>query len=77
MSFNPTDQEKINFANQIEEIVWDLDVPYMEAILIFCEKNDLEETVAANLLSPPLKSKIEEEAQTLNLIRGKANRLPC
>lgn len=59
-----------NFAMQIEEIVWDKDVTYMEAILLWCSDRGLEPEVAASLVrkSAPLKGKIQLEAESANLL---------
>jgi hypothetical protein len=66
-----------NFSQQIESLVWDLDVSYMEAVLHWCEKRGLEPEVGAELVkrSKPLLSKIQLEAEDLRFLK-KTARLP-
>lgn len=67
------------FAYQIEEMVWDRDIPYTDAVLIWCERRGLEPEIAAGLVkkSAPLKAKIELEAEEARLIRSdRGNTLP-
>ena len=47
------------FAMTIEAIVKEKKIPYMDAILKFCEENDINKS---------LKEKIQLEAEKLNLI---------
>lgn len=56
------------FSLAIEEIVWDKDVSYMEAVLLFCEETGFEVEVAAKLISGALKSKIKLEAEELHFL---------
>lgn len=67
-----------SFAYQIEELVWERDVSYMDAILIWCEKRGVEPEVVATLVrkSAPLKAKLQVEAETLNLLPRSGNTLP-
>lgn len=71
----PTKEEIISFSDIIEELTWTHDITHMEAILWHCDKTGLEVEVAATLISKPLKAKIEEGAQKLNLI-PKVAKLP-
>jgi hypothetical protein len=69
-----------NFALQIEEMVWQADCSYVEAICIWCEERGLEPEMVASLVkkSAPLKAKIQVEAEALNLIvreHGNSNTL--
>ena len=65
------------FAVIIEGIVAKGGITYMDAILDYCEKNQMEPDAIAPLISKPLKEKIEAEASGLNLIRvKKGNKLP-
>lgn len=52
-------------------------VPYIDAIVEYCEKNELEIEVAGEIIrrSPILKAKIYEEAEELNLVERQV-RLP-
>lgn len=65
------------FAADIEELVWDKDISYIEAIIHYCETNDLEIETVSELVSKNevLKSHVEQEAEDLNFLEKKA-RLP-
>lgn len=72
----PTKEEMLKFTRAIEELVAGTDYNYIEAICEYCKETGLEMEVAATLITPNLKSKIHEQAQSLNLIKEKGNRLP-
>ena len=59
----------------IETMVRDQNVSYMDAIVYWCEKNEMEVETAAKLISPLIKEKMLVEAQDLNIIK-KSARLP-
>jgi hypothetical protein len=63
-----TKEEIVEFSLKIEEIVWDKDVSYMDAIILYCEETGFEVELAAKLISNVLKSKIKIEAQELNFL---------
>lgn len=71
----PTKDEMLKFAKSIEEIVATTDYNHIEAIAEYCKKTGLEIEVAATLVNSNLKSKIESDAQDLNLL-PKSARLP-
>ena len=56
------------FAFKIEEIVSKGGITYMDAILDYCEKNQMEPDAVAPLISKPLKEKIEADARELNFL---------
>jgi hypothetical protein len=56
------------FAMKIEEIVSKGGITYMDAILDYCEKNQMEPDAVAPLISKPLKEKIEADARELNFL---------
>ena len=56
------------FAMKIEEIVKSGGVTYMEAILDYCVKNNMEPDAVAPLISKPLKEKLEADARELNFL---------
>ena len=56
------------FAIKIEEIVSKGGISYMDAILDYCEKNQMEPDAIAPLISKPLKEKIEADARELNFL---------
>ena len=62
--------EDINhFSLAIEEMVYMKDIPYIDAICMFCEENNLEVETAAKLISGVLKSKIRMEAEELHYLK--------
>ena len=66
---------KAEFSIIIEELVHDKRLSYMEAIVYYCDNNELEVETAAKLINPVIKSKIEVEAQDLNFL-PKTSKLP-
>ena len=71
----PTKEEQRKFSEIIERIVKEKRVDYMDAVIMHCEEIGFEVELAATLLTPPIKAKISEEAQALNLMK-KVNKLP-
>lgn len=71
----PTKDEMILFAKNIEKIVNEKDLNYIDAITYFCEINSLEIESITNLINPSLKAKIAFDASQLNLL-PKSNTLP-
>lgn len=63
------------FSGMIEGIVKDKRISYMDAVVWYCEEEDMEIEVAAKLLNAVIKSKLEVEAQNLNFL-PKTSRLP-
>jgi len=65
------------FASDIEELVWQKDIPYMDAVVLFCETHNIEVETAASLIkmNAQLKLKIQSEAEVLNFL-PKVARLP-
>jgi hypothetical protein len=66
-----------NFFEEVERIRLKDKADYMEAILGFCERNDIEIEVAANYINTNvlMKAKIQEEAEQLHYLE-KTARLP-
>ena len=56
------------FAIIIEGIVSKGGVSYMDAILDYCDKNQMEPDTIAPLISKPLKEKLEADARELNFL---------
>jgi hypothetical protein len=71
----PTKEEMLKFAKAIEKIVSDTDYNHMEAIVEYCKQTGMEIELAASLVNTNLKSKIESDAQDLNML-PKSQRLP-
>lgn len=63
----PDDIQK--FSLEIEEIVYMKDIPYIDAIVLYCEKHGFEVETAAKLISGVLKSKVQLEAEDLHFIK--------
>ena len=59
---------KAKFTKLIETTVGDLNIPYMEAILHVCNKNDIEPEDVKKFISPIIKGKVEAEAMQLNYL---------
>lgn len=71
----PTKEEMLKFAKAIEKIVSETDYNHMEAIVEYCKDTGMEIELAATLVNSNLKSKLEADAQDLNLL-PKSARLP-
>jgi len=65
------------FALEIEKIVKDKKIPYLDAVMYYVECNNVEIETAASYIksSQTLKAKITIEAEDLNMVKGSA-RLP-
>ena len=65
------------FSKIIEEVVIEKRIPYMDAIVWYCERNEMEVEVAAKLLNGIIKAKIAAEAIDLNFLSTpKGSKLP-
>jgi|TARA_B100000214_G_C23888598_1_gene590723 hypothetical protein len=59
------------FSMLIEDLVKKhKDMSYMDAIVHYCEQNNIEIESAAKMLTKQLKEKIQYQAQNLRLIKG-------
>jgi len=64
------------FSLQIEKIVQEKKgISYMDAILKYCDENDIDPSTVAPMLTKALKDKITIEAQNLNYL-PKTGQLP-
>lgn len=65
------------FLREIERIRLRDNIQYMDAVLYFCEKNNLEVESVADIIcdNPVLHARIQEEAEEMNYIE-KTTRLP-
>ena len=63
-----TKEEVSSFSLAIEELVWEQDISYMEAVILHCERTGFEIEIAAKMISGVLKSKIKIEAEDLNFL---------
>lgn len=57
------------FAQEIERIVQDDKSTYIDSIIYFCEKNNIDIESVSKLISKPLKDKIKNEAMELNFLK--------
>ena len=56
------------FAMEIEKIVSEEELNYIDAICHYCEKNGLEIESVTKLVSKPLKEKLKWDAMELNFM---------
>lgn len=64
------------FSQHIEKLAT-VTGSYIDAIVDYCAKKDIEVESVKKLLSPSLKEKIKAEAENLNMIKGnKTCKLP-
>ena len=71
-----TMEEMMEFAMNIEKIVKNTDYTYIEAILEYCKQTGLEIEIAATMINPALKAKIQNDAMERNMLKEKITRLP-
>ena len=64
---------KSKFTKLIESTVADMKLPYMDAILHVCDKNDIEPEDVKKFISPIIKNKLEAEAMDLNFLPKKTS----
>ena len=64
---NADDIQKFSMA--IEELVYMKDIPYIDAVIMYCEETGFELETAAKLISGVLKSKIKLEAENLHYLK--------
>ena len=57
------------FAMEIEKIVANDELNYIDAILHYCEKNSLEVESVTKLISKPLKERLKWDATRLNFMK--------
>ena len=65
-----------SFSIKIEEISNELKISYMDAIVWYCEKNEIEVETAAKLINSKIKDTIAYEGSKLNMMKEKINSLP-
>lgn len=66
-----------DFPLQIEEIVRTKRIGYIEAVEVWCDENEKDIVVGAEMVkkSPIIREKIKAEAESLNLL-PKSSKLP-
>lgn len=67
-----------DFIKEIEDIVRTKNVEYFDAVIIYCEINNIEVETAASLVksNSTLKAKIQYEAENLKMVKRTGARLP-
>lgn len=68
---------KNNFVEEVEKLCLEKNIEYIDAVVIWCEKNNLEVETAAYWIRKDItmKSKIQAEAENLNVLK-KGAQLP-
>jgi len=61
------------FSLKIEEIVKQKRCSYMDAVVLFCDENEIDTSTIKPLISKSLKEKIKIEAIDLKLIKEKSS----
>ena len=66
-----------DFVKEIDKLVISKNITFFDAVILFCETNNMEVESAASLIkqSTVLKAKIQVEAENLNMVKRSA-RLP-
>jgi hypothetical protein len=57
------------FSQEVEKIVHENSMNYIDAIVHYCELNEIEIESVSKLISKPLKEKLKYDAQKLNFIK--------
>jgi len=67
----------VEFTKEIEKLVVDKKMEYIDAVIYFCERNGVDVETAASLIrsNAKLKASIQVEAENLNYL-PKTKRLP-
>ena len=61
------------FGLKIEEIVKEKRISYIDAVVWFCEQNEIDLATVSPMINKSLKEKIQVEAEKLRLIKS----APC
>jgi hypothetical protein len=57
------------FSQDVERIAYENSMNYIDAIVHYCESNEIEIESVSKLISKPLKEKLKYDAQKLNFIK--------
>jgi len=66
---------KHKFTKIIEDKIRDTDMSYIDAVIDFCDENNLDADEIKKYISEPIKNKLEAEARKLNYF-PRVNPLP-
>ena len=64
------------FALLIEDIVKTKWISYIDAVVLYCEKHNIDPSTTKSMINKNLKEKIAYEAQGLNMLKEKTAKLP-
>ena len=67
---------KAEFNQEIERFVKNTGETYIDAVVHYAEKNNIEVETISKMLNKVIRQKIESEATDLNLLREKLCKLP-
>jgi len=65
-----------DLSMNVEKLVVEKQISYLDAIVHYCETNNIEVETAAKLINTKIKKTLEYEASELNLLKEKNNKLP-
>lgn len=57
------------FSQEVEKVAFENKMNYIDAIVFYCEKNEIEIESVSKLISKPLKEKLKYDAQKLNYMK--------
>ena len=57
------------FSQEVEKVALENEMNYIDAIVFYCEKNEIEIESVPKLISKPLKEKLKYDAQKLNFMK--------
>ena len=57
------------FSQEVEKIAHENSMNYIDVIVHYCEKNEIEIESVPKLISKPLKEKLKFDAQKLNFMK--------
>lgn len=57
------------FSQEVEKIAYENSMNYIDAIIHYCEFNEIEIESVPKLISKPLKEKLKYDAQKLNFMK--------
>ena len=67
--FNKKFLTKSKFAEEIESFVRQHNLSYIDSIVEYCEKNNIDIESVSKLISKPLKERLKCEAMELNFLK--------
>jgi len=64
------------FAMLVEDIVRKKRISYIDAVVLYCTENQIDPSTTKSMINKNLKEKIAYEAQGLNMLKEKTEKLP-